>query len=78
MRWAERVARKGFTRGAYRVLMGRSEGKRPLGRPTHRFEDNIKTDIQEVGWEGMDLVDRAQDKGKWLTLVNAVTNCRFA
>ena len=50
MRWAECVERMGDTRGAYRVFMGRSEGKRLLRRPRRRFEDNIKTDIQEVGW----------------------------
>jgi len=49
LKWAERVERMRVTRGAYRVFMGRSEGKRPLGRPRRRFEGNIKTDIQEVG-----------------------------
>ena len=78
MRWAERVERMGDTRGVYRVLMGRSEGKRPLGRPRRKCEDNIKTDIQEVGWRGMDWIDLAQDRGKWLALVNAVMNCRVA
>jgi hypothetical protein len=50
MRWAGHVARMGKKRGAYRILVGRPEGRRPLGRPRHRWEDNIKMDLQEVGW----------------------------
>jgi hypothetical protein len=50
MRWAGHIARMGEGRGAYRVLVGRSEGRRPLGRPRHRWEGNIKMDLQEVGW----------------------------
>jgi hypothetical protein len=53
-------------RGAYRILVGRPEGWRPLGRPRHRWEDNIKMDFQEVGWEGMDWIDMAQDRGRLL------------
>jgi hypothetical protein len=54
MRWAGLVARMGEGRGAYRILVGRSEGRRPLGRPRRRWEDNIKMDLQEVRWEGVD------------------------
>jgi hypothetical protein len=63
----------GARRGTYRVLVGKPEGMRPLGRPRHRWEDNIKMDLQEVGWrEGMDLIDLAQNTDRWQTFVNAV------
>jgi hypothetical protein len=64
----------GEGRGAYRVLVGRPEGRRPLGRPRSRWEDNIKMDLQEVGWEGMDLIDMAQDRDRWRALVSALMN----
>ena len=54
MRWAGHVARMGERRGVYRVFVGKPDGKKPLGRPKHRWEDNIKTDLQEVGYGGMD------------------------
>ena len=63
-------------RVAYRVLVGKSKGKSPLGRPRHRWEDNIKMDLQEVGCRGMDWVELAQDRDRWLALVNAVMNLR--
>ena len=56
--------------------MGKPEGERPLGRPSRRWEDNIKTDLQEVGWVGMDWIDLAQDRDRWRALVNAVMNLR--
>ena len=56
----------------YRVLVGKLKGKRPLGRPRCRWEDNIKMDLQEVGCGSMDCVELAQDRDKWMTLVNAV------
>jgi hypothetical protein len=55
-------------------LVGRSEGKRPFGRPRHRWEDNIKIDLQEVVWGGMAWIDLAQDRDRWWALVNAVMN----
>jgi hypothetical protein len=60
----------------YRILMGKPEGKRPLGRPRCRWEDNIKMDLRETGWDGMDWFDLAQDRGQWRALVNMVMNFR--
>jgi hypothetical protein len=70
------VARKGDRRGVYRVLVGKPEGKRPLGRPRRRWEDNIKMDLQEIGCWRMDWIDLAQDRGRWRALVNAVMSFR--
>jgi hypothetical protein len=64
----------GERRDVYRVLVGKPEGKRTLGRPRHRWEDNIKMDLQEVGCGGMDWIELAQERDKWQTLVNAVMN----
>jgi hypothetical protein len=61
----------GERREACRVLVGKSEGKRPLGRPRRGWEDNIKMDLQEVGWRGMDWIDMAQDRDRWWALVSA-------
>ena len=60
----------------YRVLVGNPEGKRPLGRPRRRWEDNIKMDLQEVGRERMDWIELAQDRGRWRALMTAVMNLR--
>ena len=60
----------------YRVLVGKPEGKRPLGRTRRRWEDNIKMDLQEVGCGGMDLIELAQDRDRWWSFVNVVMNFR--
>jgi hypothetical protein len=64
----------GERKGLYRVFMGKPEGKRPLGRPRCRWEDNIKMDLQEVGWRDMDWIYLAQDRDRWWALVNVVMN----
>jgi len=61
-------------RGMYRVLVGKPEGKRPLGRPRRRWEDNIKMDLQEVGCGGMDWIELTENRNSWWALVNAVMN----
>jgi hypothetical protein len=76
MRWAGHVARMGEKRGAYKILVGRPEGRRPLWRPMHRWENNIKMDLQGVGWVGMDWIELAQDSDRWQARVNAVMNLR--
>jgi len=76
MRWAGRVARMGKGRGIYRILVGKPEGKRPLGRPSRRWEDNIKMYLQEVGCGGIDWIKLAQDRNRWPALMNAVMNLR--
>ena len=60
----------------YRLMVGKPEGRRPMGRPRHRWEDNIKTDFQEVGCGDMDWIELAQDRDRWRVLVNAVVNLR--
>jgi len=75
--WAGHVALMGERRGIYRFLVGKPEGKRPLGRHRRRWEDNIKVDVHGSGmWGGMDWIKLAQDRDKWRTLVNAVMNLR--
>jgi hypothetical protein len=66
----------GERRGVYRVLVGKPEGKRPLGRPRRRWEDNIKMDLQEVGLGGMEWIELAQDRDRWRALVSTVMNFR--
>jgi hypothetical protein len=68
----------GESRGVYRVLVGKAYGKRLIGRPRHRWEDNIKRDLQEVGCEGMDWIELAQDRDRWRALVNTVMNLRVS
>ena len=75
MRWAGHIARMGDRRGVYRVLVGKSKGKRSLWRPRHRWED-IKMDLQDVGCGDMDWIELAQDRDRWRALVNAVMNLR--
>ena len=70
------VACMGEGRGVYRVLVGKPEGKRPLGRPRCRWEDNIKMDLEEVGCECMDWIELAQDRDRWRALVNVVVTLR--
>ena len=76
MRPARHVACMGDRRVIFRVLVGKPEGKRSLGRPRHRWEDNIKMDLQELGCGGMDWIELAQDRDRWRALVNAVMNIR--
>jgi hypothetical protein len=66
----------GEKRNAYRILVGNLEGKKPLGRPGLRWEDNIKMHLREVGWGGIDRIDLAQDRDRWRALVNTVMNFR--
>jgi hypothetical protein len=76
MRWAGHVARMGEGRGVHRVLVGKPEGKRPLGRPRRRWEDNIKMDLQEVGRGYGYWMELAQDRDRWRALVSMVMNFR--
>jgi hypothetical protein len=69
MRWAGHAY-------AYRILVGKPERKRPLGRPRRRWVDNIKMDLRVIGWDGMDWINQAQDRDEWRTLVNTVMNLR--
>jgi len=73
---AVHVARRGDRRGVFRVLVGKPEGKRPLGRPRRRWNDNIKIDLQEEGCEGIDWIELALDRGSWRAIVNTVMNLR--
>ena len=74
MRWAGHVARMEEGRGVHKVLLGKPEGKRPLGRPRRRLEDNIKTDLEEVGRGCGDWMELAQDRDRYLALVSTVMN----
>jgi hypothetical protein len=66
----------GENKNVYRILVGKQEGKKPLERPRHMGEDNIKMDLREIGWGGMDWSDLAQDRGQWRAFVNTVMNIR--
>jgi hypothetical protein len=72
MRWAGHVARVGEGRGVYRILVERTEGKRPLGRPRRRWEDNIKMNLRDIGIDGANLIRLAQDRVQWRAFVNTV------
>jgi hypothetical protein len=76
IRRAGYVARKGEKSNAYRILVGKPEGKRPLRRPRHKWVDNIKMDLREIGWDDMDWIDLVLDRDQWMALVNAVMNIR--
>jgi hypothetical protein len=77
MRWAGHVARMGEKKNAYRLLVGKPEGKRPLGRPRRRWMNNIRMDLGEVGWSDVYWICVAQDRNKWRALVNSVFNLRI-
>ena len=77
IRWVGHVARMGDRREVYRVFVGKPEGKRPLGRSRRRWEDNIKTDLQEVGCGGVDWMELAQDRDRWRAHVNEVMNLQI-
>jgi hypothetical protein len=72
MRWTGHVARTGKMRNGYRLLVGKPEGKRPLGRPRRRWVDNIRMDLREVGWGDVDWIGLAQDRNRWRALVNSI------
>ena len=77
MRWAGHAARMEERRGVYRILVGKPKEKRPLEIPRRRWEDNIKMNLQEVGCGGMDWIELARVRGRWLALVNAAMTLRF-
>jgi hypothetical protein len=77
MRWAGHVTSMGVGRGVYRILFVRLEGKRPLGRPRHRWEDHIKMDLREIGIDGANWVQLTQDRGQWQVSVNTVVNVQI-
>jgi hypothetical protein len=78
MRWAGHEARMRENKNAYRILVGKPEGERPLGRSRHRCGDNIRVDliVREIGWDVMDWIDLALDRDQWRALVNKVMNHR--
>jgi hypothetical protein len=76
MRWVGHVARVGEVRGGYNILVGRPEGRRPLGRPRCRWENNIKMDLREIGFGDVDWMYWAQDRDRWRAVVNTVMNLR--
>jgi hypothetical protein len=76
LRWAGHVARMGERRGVYMVSIGKPGGKRPLGRPRRRWEDNIKSDLREIGLDGANWVHLAQYRVQWRAFVNMVLNLR--
>jgi hypothetical protein len=77
VRWAGHVARMEEGRGVYRVLVGRTEGKRPLGRRRRRWEGNIKLDLREIGIDGANWIQLTQHRVQWRAFVNTVMNLRF-
>jgi len=78
MRWAGHAECFGEWKGVFRILFGKPEGKRSLGKPRRKWEDNIKMDLQEVGCGGMDWIELAQDSDIWRALVNVIMNLRVA
>jgi hypothetical protein len=78
IRWAEHVARMGKKLNAYRILVGAPEGKKPLGRPRSWWMNNVKMDLREMWWVGMDWIYLTQDRNKWRALLNTVMNLRVS
>jgi hypothetical protein len=76
IRWTGHVARMRENRCAYRILVGKPDGKRPPGKPRRRRVENIKMDLNEIGWDGMDWTDLTQNRDQWRALVNTVMNLR--
>jgi hypothetical protein len=76
MRWVGHLARMGEMRNTYRLLVGKPEGRRPLGRSRRRWLDNIRMAMVEVGWGDLDWIGLAQDRDRWIALVNSVLNAR--
>jgi hypothetical protein len=76
MIWAGHIAGMGEKRNTYRILVGKPEGERPLGKPRCRWEDNIRMDLREIRWGGMDWINLPQDRDQWRVLVNTVMNIR--
>jgi hypothetical protein len=76
MRWAGHAARMREKRNAYRIFVGKPEGNIPLRRPRRRWMGNIKIDFREIGWDGVNWIDVAQDRDQWRALVNTVLNLR--
>jgi hypothetical protein len=76
MRWAEHIACIGGMKNAYDIFVVRSEGKRPLGRPRLRWDDDNKRDLREIGWEGVDWIHLGQVRDRWWIFVNTVMNLR--
>jgi hypothetical protein len=74
MRWAEHVSRMGEERKIYRVLVGKPEGKRPLGRPRRRWWDGLRMDLREIGWGSVEWIQLAQGRGRWRSLANMMMN----
>jgi hypothetical protein len=76
MGWAENAARMGEKRNACRILVGKPEGKRPVGGPRHRWNDDINMDLREIVWDGTNWIDLVQDRDQWRALVDTVINLR--
>jgi hypothetical protein len=76
MRWAEYIARMGENGIAYKISVGKPEDRRPLGRPSRRWVNNIKMDLTEIGRDGMDCIEMAQDRDHWRALTNKIINLR--
>jgi hypothetical protein len=74
MRWTGHVARMGEKRNTYRLLVGKPEGKKPLGRPRRRWVDNIRIGLREVGWSDVDWIGLAKDRNRWRAVVNSELN----